>query len=201
MPKIHATADVSKEAKIGKETSIWHHSQVREGACIGSECIFGKNVYVDKDVKIGDKVKIQNNVSVYHGVTLENGVFIGPHVCFTNDLIPRSIDLKGNLKKDSEWSVATTLVKEGASIGANATVVCGVTIGKYALIGAGSVVTKDVPDFGLVYGVPARLHGFVNRAGKKLSDPSIKGSKVIFTCPDTKEKITIDKSTFDAMQS
>jgi len=191
---IHDTADVSKDSKIGDKTFIWHHSQVREGAIIGSECILGKNVYIDKDVKIGNRVKIQNNVSVYHGVTLEDGVFIAPHVCFTNDLLPRAVDSKGNLKKDSDWSVSKTLVKEGASIGANSTVVCGVTIGKFAMIGAGSVVTKDVPNHGLVYGVPARLKGFVCKCGRKLTD-KVEKSNVVFKC-ECGESVKVGKGVY-----
>ena len=164
---IHPTADVSSEAKIGENVKIWHQSQVREGASIGDNCILAKNVYIDKEVSIGNNCKIQNNCSIYHGVTLESGVFIGPHCVFTNDTNPRAIDSKGNLKNDSDWNEGKILIKEGASVGARVVVVPGVTIGRYALIGAGSVVTKDVPDFGLVYGNPAKLHGYVCKCGKK----------------------------------
>ena len=125
-----------------------------------------KGVYVDFGVKIGDNVKIQNNVSVYHGVTIEDGVFVGPHVCFTNDKKPRAVNEDGSLKAADDWQVSKTIVKKGASIGANSTILPGITIGKFSLIGAGSVVTKDVPDYGLVYGNPAKLKGSVDKKGE-----------------------------------
>lgn len=162
----HHSAEVSLKAKIGNKTKIWHHAHVREGAEIGMSCIIGKNVYIDFKVKIGDNVKIQNNVSIYHGITLEHGVFIGPHVCFTNDKIPRAINEDGTLKTGANWSVAKTIVREGASIGANSTILPGITIGSFAMVGAGSVVTKDVADFQLVYGNPAKVHGVVDKSGK-----------------------------------
>ncbi|MFH1728851.1 MAG: acyltransferase [Pseudomonadota bacterium] len=165
---IHETAQVSPDAKIGEGTSIWNWCQVRENSVIGKNCTLSKGVYVDFDVIIGDNVKIQNNVSVYHGVVLENGVFAGPHVCFTNDLLPRSINPDGSLKSNDDWVLSKTLVKEGASIGANATIVAGTTIGRFALIGSGSVVTKDVPDHGLAFGNPAKLRGYVCHCGQKL---------------------------------
>ncbi len=165
---IHATADVSPAATVGAGSRIWNQAQVREGATIGQECIISKGVYVDAGVRIGDRVKIQNHVSVFHGVTIESGVFVGPHVCFTNDLYPRAVSVDGALKTASDWSVAPTLVRSGASIGANSTIVCGVTIGRWAMIGAGSVVTRDVPDHGLVYGHPAELRGVVCSCGMPL---------------------------------
>ncbi|MCJ7787033.1 acetyltransferase [Patescibacteria group bacterium] len=161
----HSTAEVSDGAKIGKNTKIWHYVQVREGAQIGANCILGKGVYIDFGVKIGNNVKIQNGVDIYHGVTIEDGVFIGPHVCFTNDKHPRAIDGKGKLKGADDWQVEETLVKKGASIGANSTVLSGITIGEYAMIGAGSTVTKDVPQHALVYGNPTRIHGRVDKGG------------------------------------
>jgi UDP-2-acetamido-3-amino-2,3-dideoxy-glucuronate N-acetyltransferase len=165
----HATADVSPQATIGQGAKIWQHCQVREGAVIGRNCILSKGVYIDFGVRIGDNVKIQNGISVYHGVTLEDGVFCGPHCVFTNDKQPRAINPDGSLKSADDWSLSQTLVRTGASIGAHATIVCGVTIGKWAMIGAGAVVTRDVPDYGLVYGNPARLHGFVCPCGEKLT--------------------------------
>lgn len=168
--RIHPTADVSPEAQIGDGTSIWHQAQVREGVQIGKHCIVSKGVYVDSGVTIGDHVKIQNYVSVYHGVTLEDGVFCGPHCVFTNDKRPRAINADGSLKATDDWEVARTRVKRGASIGANAVIVCGITVGAWAMVGAGSVVTRDVPDYGLVWGNPARLHGFVCPCGKRIPE-------------------------------
>lgn len=176
----HHTADVSPTAKIGKETKIWHHVHIREDVKIGSNCIIGKNVYIDFQVKIGNNVKIQNNASLFHGITLEHGVFVGPHVCFTNDKVPRAINEDGSLKSNRNWVVAKTVVKKGASIGANSTILPGITIGSFAMIGAGSVVTKDVGNYALVYGNPAKVVGKVDKAGNVLSkkDPKIKpGSK------------------------
>ncbi len=166
--RIHTTAEVSPTATIGSGSRIWNQVQVRERVVIGRECIIGKGAYVDAGVHIGDRVKIQNHVSVFHGVTIESGVFVGPHVCFTNDRYPRAVSPDGVLKTDSDWTVAPTLVQSGASIGANSTIVCGVTIGRWAMVGAGSVVTRDVPDHGLVYGHPARLRGLVCSCGVPL---------------------------------
>lgn len=194
---IHESADVSKEATIGENSSFWNQVQVREGASIGSDCTLSKNVYIDKDVKIGNKVKIQNNVSVYHGVTLEDGVFVAPHVCFTNDMLPRSIDSEGNLKSDEDWTESKTLVKEGASIGANSTIVCGISIGRFALIGAGSVITKDVPDHGLVYGVPGKLKGFVCECASKLDNPQKKEDGVSLHCSKCNKDILISQNIYD----
>jgi len=165
---IHITACVSAAAKVGEGTKIWNWCQVRENAVIGTNCILSKGVYIDSGVKIGNNVKIQNNVSVYHGVTIGDGVFIGPHVCFTNDKMPRAVNPDGSLKQADDWEVSPILVKEGAALGANSTILPGVTIGKWALVGSGSVVTKDVPDFGLVYGNPARINGYVCKCGKKI---------------------------------
>lgn len=165
---IHPTAEVSPQAQIGDQTRVWSHTQIREGAQIGSECNIGRNVYIDFDVTIGNRVKIQNNVSVYHGVTIEDGVFIGPHVCFTNDMWPRAINPDGTLKSADDWTVGTIRVRRGASIGANATIVTDVTIGEFALVGSGAVVTRDVPTQALVFGNPARIHGYVCTCGHKL---------------------------------
>jgi acetyltransferase-like isoleucine patch superfamily enzyme len=155
---IHPTADVSKDAVIGAGTKVWHFAQVREGARIGAGCVLSKDVYIDQNVIIGSGVKVQNGVSVYQGVTVEDDVLIAANVAFTNDKHPRAFN--------GGWTITPTLVKKGASIGANATVVCGVTIGEYAMVGAGSVVTKDVPPFGLVVGNPAVVVGRVNEEGE-----------------------------------
>ena len=170
MVKIHKTAEVSEKALIGENSIIWNQAQVRENAVIGKNCILSKNVYIDFGVKIGDNVKIQNNSSVYHGVTIKDGVFIGPNVCLTNDKTPRSINPDGKLLSDGDWKVYETLVKKGASIGASAVILPGLTIGTFSLIGAGSVVTKDVPDYGLVLGNPARLICYVCKCANKLEE-------------------------------
>ena len=166
---IHPTADVSPEAHIGAGTRIWNQVHVREHAYIGETCNIGKGVYIDAHVHIGSCVKIQNHVSIFEGVTLEDGVFVGPHVCFTNDLLPRAITPDGKPKGVDEWEITLTLVKYGASIGASSVILCGVTIGEFALIGAGSVVTRDVPPHALIFGNPARQHGYVCRCAHRLS--------------------------------
>jgi acetyltransferase-like isoleucine patch superfamily enzyme len=165
---IHETADVSSQASIGAGTKIWNWAQVREGVIIGKDCVLSKGVYVDRDVHIGDLVKIQNNASLFHGVTIEDGVFVGPHVCFTNDLNPRAVTKDFQSATDDDWTESVTVVKRGASIGANSTIVAGITIGEFALIGAGSTVTRDVPPYTLVYGNPAQIHGKVNESGEVL---------------------------------
>lgn len=197
---IHPTSDVSPDAKIGSGTKIWQHCQVRENAEIGSNCILSKGVYIDAGVKIGSNVKIQNGISVYHGVRLEDGVFCGPHCVFTNDKRPRSINPDGTLKGGDDWEVSETLVKKGASIGAHATIICGIVLGRWAMVGAGAVVTKDVPDYGLVVGNPARLIGFVCPCGEKLDiseesreavDKGHPIENVHMICPKCKTEITI----------
>jgi len=167
---IHPAAEVSPEAHIGAGTRIWNQVQVREHAHIGEACNIGKGVYIDAHVHIGSRVKIQNHVSVFEGVTLEDGVFVGPHVCFTNDLFPRAITPDGKLKGATDWEITPTLVKYGASIGAGSIILCGVTIGEFALIGAGSMVTRDVPPHALVVGNPARQHGYVCRCARRLTN-------------------------------
>ncbi|MBN1936389.1 MAG: N-acetyltransferase [Anaerolineae bacterium] len=167
-PRIHPTADVSPKAIIGEGTSIWNQVQVREGAIIGEGCILSKDVYVDAGVRIGSRVKIQNGVSVYHGVTIEDGVFVGPHVCFTNDKYPRAINPDGTLKGVEDWVVSETHIGYGAALGARAVILPGVSVGQWAMVAAGAVVTRDVPDYGLVVGHPARLKGFVCPCGARL---------------------------------
>jgi len=179
--RVHPTAEVSSEAVIGPNSSIWNQAQVREGARIGAGCIIGKNAYVDIDVVVGDRVKVQNNVSLFHGVTVEDGVFIGPHVCFTNDRVPRAVNPDGSLKTDADWEVSSTLVREGAALGANSTILPGITIGRWAMIGSGSVVTRDVGDYELVAGNPARRLGSACPCGQPLRDAD--GEPFRGTCP------------------
>ncbi|MEI8361415.1 MAG: acyltransferase [bacterium] len=162
---IHSTAEVSDKSTIGLNSKIWNLTQVREGVSIGSDCILSKNVYIDFDVAIGNNCKIQNNCSIYHGAIIEDGVFLGPHVVLTNDKLPRAINPDGSIKNATDWTAGKTVIKYGASIGAHSVVLPNVTIGRFAMIGAGSVVTKDVPDFALVYGNPARIVGYVNEEG------------------------------------
>jgi len=158
---VHPTATVDPSATLGAGTRVWHYAQVREGAVIGDECILGKNAYVDEHVRVGNRVKIQNNASVYSGSELEDGVFVGPHVCLTNDRFPRAINEDGSLKGANDWEPGKILVRTGASLGASAVIVTGVTIGRWALVGAGAVVVRDVPDHALVVGNPARQIGYV----------------------------------------
>lgn len=161
--KVHPSAIVDENVKIGKGTSVWHFSHIQSGSIIGENCTLGQNVNIGNNVIIGNFCKIQNNVSVYEGVTLEDYVFCGPSMVFTNILLPKC----KYPQRGSEF-YSKTIVKEGASIGANATIVCGITIGRHSLIGAGTVVTKDVPDFALITGNPGKLKGWVSEAGIKL---------------------------------
>jgi UDP-2-acetamido-3-amino-2,3-dideoxy-glucuronate N-acetyltransferase len=157
----HPTAVIDENVQIGSGTKIWHFSHVLSGTSIGEKCSFGQNCVVGPNVFIGNRVKVQNNVSIYEGVICEDDVFLGPSMVFTNVINPRSfIERRKEFKK--------TLLKRGCSIGANATLVCGITVGEFALVGAGSTVTKNVEPFALVYGVPARQHGWVSKAGNKL---------------------------------
>jgi UDP-2-acetamido-3-amino-2,3-dideoxy-glucuronate N-acetyltransferase len=157
----HAVVDANVE--IGEGTKVWHFSHIQSGSKIGKNCVFGQNVNVGNNVTIGNYCKVQNNVSIYEGVTLENYVFCGPSMVFTNILDPRC-----KYPQVGAQFYIKTLVKEGASIGANATIVCGHTLGKHCMIGAGTVVTKDVPDYALVIGTPGKIVGWVSEAGKRL---------------------------------
>lgn len=157
---VHESSYVDADVKIGEGTKIWHFCHIQKGARIGKNCSFGQNVNISNNVIVGNDCKVQNNVSIYEGVVLEDGVFCGPSCVFTNDLTPRARYPKGR----DEYK--KTLIREGASIGANATIVCGHIIGKYAMVAAGAVVTKDVPDYALVAGVPAKVVGRIDEKGK-----------------------------------
>lgn len=172
-PFIHPSAIVDADVAIGDATKVWHFCHLLSGTRIGRRCVLGQNVMVGPDVRIGDGCKIQNNVSLYNGVTLEDDVFCGPSCVFTNVLTPRAF-----VERKDEF--APTLVCRGATIGANATILCGNTIGRYAMIGAGAIVTRDVPAHALVVGNPGRRIGWVSRSGERLDDTLV--------CPRTKER-------------
>ena len=156
---VHESSYIDNSVEIGENTKIWHFCHIQSGAKIGKNCSLGQNVNISNNVIIGNDVKIQNNVSVYEGVEIEDGVFCGPSCVFTNDLTPRARYPKG------QETYTHTLIKEGASIGANATIICGNTVGRYAMIAAGAVVTKDIPDYALAVGVPAQVVGTVDKQG------------------------------------
>lgn len=160
---VHKTSIVDEGAQIGKGTKIWHFSHISKGAEIGNDCVIGQNVFVSSDVKIGNGVKIQNNVSIYDKVVIEDYVFCGPSCVFTNVFNPRS-----EFPRDRETEFRKTVLKRGSSLGANSTIVCGNTIGRSAFVGAGAVVTKDIPDYALVYGNPAKIKGWICECGDKL---------------------------------
>src|SRR5262245_8784958 len=167
---VHPTAEGSPSAEIGPGTLVWHQAQIRERARVGANCIVSKGVYIDFDVQVGNNVKIQNGAFLYHGCTLEDGVFVGPGVIFTNDKRPRAVNPDGSLKGTDDWEVGRIVVRHGASVGTGSIVLPDVTIGRFAMVGAGALVTRSVPDFGLVVGAPARLVGFVCACGEKLGE-------------------------------
>ena len=191
-PRIHPSSVVSDQAVVGDGAQVWLFCQVRERARIGAGTILGKGVYVDSDVVVGANCKIQNNVSLFHGVTLEDGVFVGPHVCFTNDKEPRAVNPDLSLKGTEDWVVAETRVKQGAAIGANATVVCGVVVGAWSMVGAGAVVTKDVAPHALVVGQPARRIGFVCACGKRLPTGKDAVPGALIVCGACRRELKVD---------
>jgi acetyltransferase-like isoleucine patch superfamily enzyme len=166
--KIHPTAEVSPRATLGDGCRIWNNVHIREDVKMGVNCIVGKDAYVDFGVVIGDNCKIQNSALLYHGATIEDGVFIGPRACLTNDVRPRAINPDGSLKGADDWEVGRILIRRGAAVGAGAIILPDVTVGQWAMVAAGAVVSRDVPDYGLVVGVPARLVGYVCADGTRL---------------------------------
>ncbi len=189
--QIHASAIVDQGAQIGDGSRVWHFAHVCGGACIGKGVSLGQNVFVGNKVFIGDRCKVQNNVSVYDNVTLEEGVFCGPSMVFTNVYNPRSL-----IERKDEYR--DTLVKRGATLGANCTIVCGVTVGEFAFVGAGAVVQRDVPDFALMVGVPARQIGWMSAYGERLDLPVI-GQETV-TCANTGDRYVLDGSNLSRQE-
>ena len=190
---VHPTAVIDSPCEIGEGTKIWHFCHIMRNAVIGRNCILGMNVFVDANVKIGSGVKVQNNVSLYDGVILEDEVFCGPSAVFTNVINPRSA-----IPRKDEFRA--TLVKKGATIGANATIVCGVTIGAFAIVGAGAVVTRDVPDHALVYGNPSQFRGWVCRCGVGLAENSA-SSPGAMVCPTCRSKYNVKEANSVEMET
>lgn len=181
--RIQPTAQVDQTATIGDGTTVWDLAQIREDARLGSGCIVGRGAYVGPGVRIGDHVKLQNYALVYEPAVLGDGVFVGPAAVLTNDYFPRSVDPQGRLKRGGDWEAVAVEVAEGASLGARSVCVAPVRVGRWALVAAGAVVTRDVPDFALVAGVPARRIGWVGRAGARLVEREIESGA--WECPET----------------
>ncbi len=184
--RVHATADLESDVSVGTGTSIWHRAQVRTGARIGRDCIIGRDAFIDEGVILGDRVKIQNGALVYHGVTVGDGVFIGPGAILTNDRNPRATTSAGDLARAKDWAVSPIHLAEGASIGAAAVVVAGCDVGRYAMVGAGAVVTHTVPAHALVVGNPARVLGWACVCGQRLHDSTGHAA------PATRDRYSID---------
>lgn len=184
---VHKTAIIDRHATIGNCSKIWHFVHIREYAKIGNNVVIGKSSYIDSTVHIGNNVKIQNMVSIYRGVTIKNDVFIGPHVTFTNDLRPRAT---------GDWKLLETFIEKGVSVGANATIICGITLGQYCFVAAGAVVTKDVPPHALTAGNPSRVIGWVCFCGQKIGANNLKGSQSL-VCKQCKKinKIVVPQSS------
>ena len=185
---VHESSYVDEPVLIGSGTKVWHFSHIMKGSTLGQNCVIGQNVYVDTDVVVGNNVKIQNNVSIFKKVTLEDNVFCGPSAVFTNVIYPRS----AYPKKLDEYN--STLVKKGATIGANSTIVCGIFIGEFAFIGAGSVVTKDVLPYALVYGNPARQHGWMSESGDKLNFQKGRNGIMVALCGICQTKYILENN-------
>lgn len=193
---VHPTAIIEDNVEIGVGTKIWHFAQIRKDAKIGKNCVIGNSVFIDETSIIGDNCKIQNHAIIYHQAIIENGVFIGPNVCFTNDQMPRAVNPNGSIKGDSDWKALVIYIGTGSAIGGHSVITPGVTIGKWVIVGAGSVITRDVPDFTLIYGNPARIRGFVCKCGEKLKNIIKKDREnVIFVC-ECGQVIIIPRKTY-----
>ena len=194
-PVVCQTADVDERASLGPGTTVWHLAQVRENARLGRACIVGRGAYIGPGVIIGNNVKLQNYALVYEPAWLEDGVFIGPAAVLTNDPHPRSIDMTGKLKRPGDWEPSGVVVREGASLGARTVILPGCVIGRWALVAAGAVVTRDVPDFALVAGVPARRIGWVGRSCQRL----VEAGPGRWRCPQTGEFYSEDSGILARM--
>jgi UDP-2-acetamido-3-amino-2,3-dideoxy-glucuronate N-acetyltransferase len=168
--RVHASAELEADVAVGPRSSVWNRAVLRNGAKLGAECIVGRDAFIDEGVCLGDRVKVQNGALIYHGVTVGNGVFIGPGAILTNDRYPRAITATGELSRADDWTLSPIELADGCSIGAGAVVVAGVKVGRFATVGAGAVVTRDVPDYALVAGNPARRLGWVCACGTRLVD-------------------------------
>lgn len=168
--RVHPSADLEPDVTVGPDTAIWQRAQVRRGARIGGECVIGRDAFIDVEVVLGDRVKVQNGALIYHGVTIEDGVFVGPGAILTNDRYPRAITSTGDLARADDWGITPITLRHGCSIGAGAVVVAGTEVGRFALVGAGAIVTRDVPGYALVAGNPARRLGWVCSCGRRLVD-------------------------------
>jgi len=199
--RVHASAELEAGVSVGPRTSVWNRAVLRSGASLGSECVIGRDAFIDEGVRLGDRVKVQNGALIYHGVTVGNGVFIGPGAILTNDRFPRAVTATGELARGDDWTVSPIELRDGCSIGAGAVVVAGLTVGRFATVGAGSVVTHDVPDYALVAGNPARRLGWVCACGARLADATganaapIPSADASLGCPKCGRNFTFNTQT------